>query len=256
MRIAVISDLHLGSGGSGDPFGHDDAEFLRFLRRLEASAEKIVLLGDVFETLRPASPATRPADELLRCRDAHREIATRFERPQYAFVHGNHDAAAKRLWGAPSSLEIESDGVKLHFEHGHAFDGTLHDGGSPIARAGAWASGWVLRAGLPGVYRALERLDSAVLQGVSAEPERCRFQKKAVAAAKARAADVIVTGHTHHPAIAEHGNHLYLNSGTCSGGRISFLRIDTAHGVFRIETEHGASGDDRAHDARAVPVFA
>lgn len=31
MQIAVISDLHLGSGGPVDLFGHDDYEFLRFL---------------------------------------------------------------------------------------------------------------------------------------------------------------------------------------------------------------------------------
>ncbi len=41
MHISVISDLHLGSGGAADGFGHDDAEFLSFLDFLEGNFEKI-----------------------------------------------------------------------------------------------------------------------------------------------------------------------------------------------------------------------
>ena len=35
MSIAVISDLHLGARPATDSFGHDDGEFLRFLRFLD-----------------------------------------------------------------------------------------------------------------------------------------------------------------------------------------------------------------------------
>lgn len=51
MEIAIISDLHIGSGDQTDRFGHDDYEFLRFLDFLESNFSRIVLLGDVFETL-------------------------------------------------------------------------------------------------------------------------------------------------------------------------------------------------------------
>ena len=40
MKIAVISDLHLGRGDGSDRFGHDDAEFLRFLDFLEGDFER------------------------------------------------------------------------------------------------------------------------------------------------------------------------------------------------------------------------
>ena len=49
MQIAVISDLHLGAGGAADGFGHDDGDFLRFLRFLERNFERIVLLGVAFQ---------------------------------------------------------------------------------------------------------------------------------------------------------------------------------------------------------------
>jgi len=54
MHVAVISDVHLGTGGRTDAFGHDDAEFLRFLRFLEHQFEHILLLGDIWETLASA----------------------------------------------------------------------------------------------------------------------------------------------------------------------------------------------------------
>ena len=63
MEIAVISDLHLGTGGAADGFGHDDGEFLKFLSFLEKNFEKVVLLGDVWETLTGALPGD-PAAEL------------------------------------------------------------------------------------------------------------------------------------------------------------------------------------------------
>jgi hypothetical protein len=45
VDIAVISDLHLGSDDPSDSFGHDAAEFLRFLTYLESNFEQVVLLA-------------------------------------------------------------------------------------------------------------------------------------------------------------------------------------------------------------------
>ena len=70
MKIAVISDLHLGPADNTDLFGHDDAEFLRFLQFLESNFERIVLLGDIWETLSSKVPWT-PEQALRACRRAH-----------------------------------------------------------------------------------------------------------------------------------------------------------------------------------------
>ena len=69
MKIAVISDLHLGRGDAADLFGHDDAEFLRFLDFLEGNFERIVLLGDIFETLTCPRPLAQRR-ELVAAREA------------------------------------------------------------------------------------------------------------------------------------------------------------------------------------------
>ena len=49
MRIAVISDLHIGTRAHSDTFQHDPTDFQRFLDVLERDHDHIVLLGDVYQ---------------------------------------------------------------------------------------------------------------------------------------------------------------------------------------------------------------
>src|SRR6187399_117979 len=89
MKLAVISDLHLGAGDRADGFGHDDADFIRFLKFLEGNFERVILLGDIWETLQSRRLGSA-RQELELAQAAHPEIAKRFERPKYHYVHGNH----------------------------------------------------------------------------------------------------------------------------------------------------------------------
>jgi UDP-2,3-diacylglucosamine pyrophosphatase LpxH len=230
VEIAVISDLHLGSEDKADLFGHDDAEFLRFLSHLERNFERIVLLGDIWETLTGPVPFT-PRQAMKACKERHPEIAKRFDRSQYTYLHGNHDIVARDL-GVPGELTLHADGVKLHFMHGH-----VHD---LLIRRARWLSevmvclgAWVRRFGLDPVYRAFEHLDHWLTR-VELDPARCPFQRWAIEWAEHREADVIVTGHTHVSANAEHGSRLFLNSGSCSHGQTSFIAIDTKAGNYRV----------------------
>jgi predicted phosphodiesterase len=230
MEIAVISDLHLGAGDKSDLFGHDDAEFVRYLQFLERNFEKIVLLGDVWETLTTPMPFT-PRQALLACQEKHREIAKRFEGKQYVYVHGNHDIIARQL-GVPGEYALEADGVRLHFMHGH-----VHD---LLIRRARWASeiavclgAWLRRLGMGSIYKVFEHLDHW-LTSAELDPERCTFQRWAIQWAKHREADVIVTGHTHLAASAPHGARLFMNSGSCSHGETNFLAIDTRRANYRV----------------------
>jgi predicted phosphodiesterase len=233
MHIAVISDLHLGVGDRSDLFGHDDADFVRFLDFLERNFERIVLLGDVWETLAGFHPS-RPRATLDEARRAHPEIARRFGRLCYSYVHGNHDVIAGACDGVPEKLELEADGVRLLFTHGHQND-TLWRNAACISEIGVWLGGWLRRVRLEAVYRVFEKLDY-LRDGASVEPERCDFQRWAVGVAEAERADVIVTGHTHVATRAEHGDRLFLNSGSCSEGGYSFLAIDTQRGNYGVHT--------------------
>jgi UDP-2,3-diacylglucosamine pyrophosphatase LpxH len=233
VEIAVISDLHLGPGGAVDGFGHDDAEFLRFLAFLEANFERVVLLGDVWETLTGSLPGD-PAEELLAARLAHPEIEQRFSSDRYTYIHGNHDLVAGALLGVPDEVAIEADGVRLLFTHGHQGD-PLVSRGRWLSELGIWLGGWIRRLGLTTVYRMLSDAD-AWRAGSSADSTRCAFQREWVSQATRRDVDIVVTGHTHIAARAEHGDRLYLNSGSCSDGRLSYLAIDTKRSSYTVHT--------------------
>lgn len=230
MKIAVISDLHLGPGDRADLFGHDEDRFLKFLSHLEANFEKIVLLGDIWETLTPQWPD--PVRGLKQAREAHPQIARRFERKQYSYVHGNHDIIAGKVDGAPEEFQLNVDGTRLLFTHGHHHDLLIRHArwASEVA---VWLGGWILRFGLDCVYRLFDGLDRA-WSGADVDHSRCTFQRWAIDLATVRNADIVITGHTHIPLKQEHQGGLYLNSGSCSHGHLSYLAMDTRAGNYTV----------------------
>ncbi len=235
MQIAVISDLHLGAGGAADGFGHDDGEFLKFLQFLERNFERVVLLGDIWETLTGTLPG-HAAEELTGARKHHREIAARFTRSEYVYIHGNHDLVAGAVDAAPDELWMEADGVRLLFTHGHQND-SLIQRRRWVSELGIWLGGWIRRIGLAPLYRLFAMLDER-RGGLTAESAQSAFQRWAMDLAIQREADVIVTGHTHFAARAEQGSRLFLNSGSCSEGKLSYLAIDTARGCYGVNCSY------------------
>ena len=231
MNIAVISDLHLGSDDATDSFGHDDAEFLRFLGFLESNFERVVLLGDIWETLTSRCPwVARRA--MAETRERHPEIAQRFRRPSYTYIHGNHDLIARELDGAPEQWSLDVDGKRFLFMHGHGHDRLIRLA-RHIVELGVCVGGWIRRAGCHGLYQQLDQLDQK-RSAVSAQPEACSFQAWAVEEASRANADVVVTGHTHVPTATEHGPRMFLNSGSCSRGRFTYLALETRKDVYGV----------------------
>ena len=69
MRIAALSDFHIGARAYMDEFHHDEHSFLAYLDRLEASHDRIVLVGDIYQTEHAMRPGHRAAArELTRAR--------------------------------------------------------------------------------------------------------------------------------------------------------------------------------------------
>lgn len=231
MKLAVISDLHMGRGDAHDPFGHDDGEFLRFLRFLEAEHERVVLLGDIWETL-TAPRGPRRVAELEACHAAHPEIARRLAGPSYVYVHGNHDAIALSRLGALPDLSLERDGVRLLFTHGHLHDWAIRR--IPrFAELAARFGAWVRRVGMHTVYQLLDRFDALVHGNHGAAD--ASFERWALGQADRHAADVVIAGHTHRGGRWEREGTVYLNTGTCSGGALAFASVDTTAGTYRFE---------------------
>lgn len=234
MKIAVISDLHLGRGDRIDEFGHDDGEFLRFLDFLEGNFERVVLAGDVWETLNAKTPRQQ-VKTLAACREAHPEIAKRFERPNYQYLHGNHDIVAGNVMKAPEALHLEADGTRILFTHGHQFDWVINNA-RWMSELIVWLGGWVMRMGLKPVKWVVERIEE-IIRGESRDhPDRDRFQIASLALAEQHKADIVVTGHTHNGIVAQHEDRLFMNSGSCSEGQFSWLSLDTRAGDYALNS--------------------
>ena len=221
MKLAVISDLHLGVGGPEDEFGHDDFEFLQFLAFLEANFEKIILLGDIWETLTAAARAQ--VEEIKRAQAKHREIHKRFQKQQYTYVFGNHDLVAKKHSGALEQFTLEADGVRILFAHGHQSD-LWCSKAKCFSEAAMRVGAWLTRRGMKSVYRALAAI----------EQQRDRTNHYIKRWAWNQDFDIVVTGHTHISERTEKGHQLFLNSGHCSYGQFHFLALDTKQDVYSV----------------------
>jgi UDP-2,3-diacylglucosamine pyrophosphatase LpxH len=233
MHIAVISDLHLGPGDLTDGFGHDDQTFLRFLRYLETNFERIVLLGDIWETL-TGPRLGDPANALDAAKNAHPEIARRFTGPKYSYVHGNHDLIAGSRDRVPAKLLLRTDGASVLFTHGHHHDLLIRKA-RWLSELGVWVGAWLLRLRLSPLYRLFNAVDMS--RSAAAQDDACgSFQRWAVGLARAHETDIVVTGHTHLPSRSEVGDRIFLNSGSCADGRFSFAALDTRTGRYQVES--------------------
>ena len=238
MQIAVISDLHLGPGDATERCVHRDETLLRWLAELEANHERIVLLGDVWETL---TDPTRPGSStrmLYRARRAHARIAERFEKPMYEHLCGNHDRVAQQT-GAREQWTHQAGGDRYLFVHGDILDNSNKT--RWLSTVGVYLGGWLLRAGLERTFSAFEqyahrRVDNApdkrsVGSGSTlAEAGHTAYRIAALELAQSAGADVIVTGHTHRACQVHTDSGAYLNSGSVLNHEVSWLSLDTARG--------------------------
>jgi len=232
MKIAVISDLHLGRGDEADRFGADDSRFLRFLDFLESNFEKIILLGDIFDTL-SGQQWGNPRDELKRCIMAHSKLAVRMLNPKrYTYIIGNHDRIASQVFSAPGEYYINTDGLRLMFTHGHLYDWFSSKARS-FAEALAWIGGWLRRMRMYVVHDFFTDVEDKFILS-SMRTDQNGFQSLACRAAEMNRADIIVTGHTHYGKLERFGKKVYMNSGSCINGIYQFLALVTRAGIYQF----------------------
>jgi UDP-2,3-diacylglucosamine pyrophosphatase LpxH len=205
MRIAVISDLHIGA----DEFS--PTGFGEFLDHLEREHDEIILLGDVFECYSPALPwrALAQYDRLDRL---HRDITHRFRSAKYTILSGNHDMVLRRARGIPSRTERAHNGYRILLSHGHENESAF---GSAIKVRLVELYMWLIyrlkRIGLPALYHWSYRIDYELnmKDGGAAHVEAARRLVR-------DGYDVVVFGHTHvarHVELREGGT--YINTGDC-----------------------------------------
>lgn len=249
VRLAVLSDIHLGAKDALDRFGrtsHAEQGLLATLTELEREVDRIVLLGDIFETLRGVVPGTR-AEELKKGLAAYPEIAQRIlEDDRYTYVFGNHDYVAGRVLGVPEFYSVEVRGRRALFFHGHQAD-WISRGEARLSRFALWGSGMLERAGVA-VTQWVDHHRSAPLPpGV--RPRVSAVETQALAIGRAMGADIVVNGHTHRAIRHEAGDQIYLNSGTCLCGHREYILLDLEADQYEVvqlgaDPAHQRSADD------------
>jgi UDP-2,3-diacylglucosamine pyrophosphatase LpxH len=246
MRVAALSDLHIGVTEARDGFRHDPSRFGAFLDQLEAEHDRIVLLGDIFQTDHGAIPTRASARRHLRRAQARlRPLADRLRGPKYVYVFGNHDAIAGAELGASEHVCLEDHGVRILFIHGHQFDPVAVR--APFAAdLGTWFTGRLRAIGLRPAAAWLEGRDIAIKDRRFRGPEG-PYARGASALAITYDARVVVMGHTHCGRIddrarrrlvddAEDRPVLVANTGSCSRGALSWISVDTAMRRLRLLT--------------------
>ena len=226
MRLAVISDLHIGPSPNTDAFGHDADQFCSFLDRLEASHDRIILLGDIYQC--DHGPIPGRESEIRQLKSAQQRsqwLTDRIADSGYVLLSGNHDTVTTEVLGAQKLLVLEDNGVRVLLTHGDQFDPALQN--IPMLSATAtWFVGRLRSAGLRGVSQWLEGRD------VSIKADRFQiaegpYAEGAKQLMREHRTDFVVFGHTHVPWKQNINAGFLLNSGTCSLGQRMFVSIDT-----------------------------
>ncbi|MCB1174357.1 MAG: metallophosphoesterase family protein [Leptospiraceae bacterium] len=236
MRIAVLSDLHIG----GDSFAQQADGFPALLDHLERYFDRIILLGDIFETAFPCWP-WQSGQLYLRLFREHRVLSQRFRKDPYVLLCGNHDVVAMRRFGIPQRLSMQVDGLRLLFTHGHECErqyrvAWLHR----LTDFYLWWAGFCKRQGFDGLYRLAYFFDYR--QNVA--DGGLRFRHAARQLIRHQAYDCVVMGHTHREEMQRFlDGGIYINTGDCQSRCIA-AAIDTGKRLFQlVELRQGTAPD-------------
>ncbi len=233
MRIAAVSDLHIGDRAHSDTFRHAEGDFLGWLDVLEAQHDTLVLLGDIYQTDHGPLPGPASARRALAlARERTERLSLRFAEPQYRWISGNHDPITHEVLGAARSLTFGEPGCRALFVHGDAYDPVI--GRAPrLSAAGTWFTGQARAVGLRTVAEVLEDRDVTVKGRLHKGPAG-PYGRAAQALMAEQGVQVVVMGHTHIPVRLELPDGVLANTGTCSRGRFMGVSVDTGTGEVRL----------------------
>ncbi len=230
MRVAALSDLHIGLDPTTDAFQHRADAFARFLDDLLGQHDRVVLLGDIFAADHAAGWGERFAQAHLR-RILTRVpwLSDRLAHDRVHYVHGNHDLAAAAVLGAAERVVLGEGAYRAMFVHGHQFD----PGGQKaliLAQTGTGVTGRMRAFGLRRTAQWFEDRDVEI-KDVRFRGPAGPYASAADALCRQSGVRAVVMGHTHAARVDVMPHGLSLNTGSCSCGRREYVSLDLARGV-------------------------
>jgi predicted phosphodiesterase len=221
MVILIISDLHIDCGDNFGTFGWKPARFIKTLDKLIEScgAEQVILNGDIFDLYKYTFKQVYKKNF---------ELISYFNRKNFIYLRGNHDIF--NPFAKDFHHIANSKGQSIYIEHGHNADFL---NGTRIGRAISILGFSILKKiiHIPFIqklyFKAVEYDD-----GVNRIPKKYntyRYLKYALRLLLNY--DVVILGHTHkiesYKTYYLSQKKVFLNSGTCSLGRLQAIILDT-----------------------------
>ncbi|HUN66015.1 MAG TPA: UDP-2,3-diacylglucosamine diphosphatase [Bacteroidota bacterium] len=242
----IISDLHLGSANCRD---REIVEFLERLRSGEIPVRRLILNGDVFDSI-----------DFRRLNKRHWKILSLLrklsDRISITWVCGNHDGPAEmisHLLGVEVVDEyiFESGGRAVLVLHGHRFDDFI----DTYPRI-------TLAADL--LYRFLQTIDRSHRFARFAKSNskiflRCaeKIRVQSVSHAQASGCDIVCCGHTHHAEQIAGQFVEYHNSGCWTESPCTYLDVNRGRVLLRTFVPAGITEQtDYAETAEPAIEFA
>jgi UDP-2,3-diacylglucosamine pyrophosphatase LpxH len=214
LDAVVISDLHLGSENCQ---AKSLVHFLESIRRREMLTHKLILNGDVFDSI-----------DFRRLKKQHWKVLSLIRKlsdtVEIIWINGNHDGPSEivsHLLGVEVVDEyiLESGEKRVLLLHGHRFDQFIER--YPLTTKLADMT-----------YRFLQWLDKSHTIARQAKSKskvflRCVeiIQESSMQYAKKKQCDIVCCGHTHHPVIVVQDPVSYYNSGCWTEVPCHYLTI-------------------------------
>lgn len=240
MNLLVISDLHIDNGDRFGTFGWKPKKFIKTIEKLIHlyNIDQVVLNGDVFDLYK------YPFKEVYR---NNFELISYFNRKGYIYIRGNHDLL--NPFARDNYTHTNSKGQTIYIEHGHNADFL---NGTQIGRA-------ISRLGFLLLKKTIRNklVERIYFKAVEWDDQIHRIPKKYntfkylnYALKLLRSYDVVILGHTHklesHKTYYLNTKKIYLNTGSCSMGRLQAVILDTEtlkHETLKLSGKEISSKD-------------
>jgi len=240
MKLLVISDLHLGDKSRFDNCGWDFKEFKTVLETVQQryKIEQTVLNGDIFELYK---------HKYTEIAKTNAEFISYLQTNNFVYIKGNHDWLLDG--GVDSYQLVNSQGKKIHIEHGHNADFL---NGTSFGRVLGKAFFKILKQLMSvelflKIYFKIVEFDDEVNR-VPKKYNSIKYLKYALKLLKHH--DVVIMGHTHkmeiHKTYYLNNKKRYLNTGACSLSRFQGIILDTEtleYDTVKIDKEEFFNND-------------
>ena len=233
-RVALLSDLHLGRGGSADDGPADASALAAALHALAARVDRVLLAGDVLELQHGLVPfAWAREARLMRAR--HAGLVAALTAPSFVWLVGNHDEPLARLDGHLADLRLDVGGRRLLVLHGHQVD-PLHVYAPRLEAFGSWGAAMAVRAGWRGAWTLATGL-AGRLNGMHRAPVESAFTRRLLAWGKARGATWVAHGHDHAPLLLTRDGVTLVRPGATTGRHLRYALLDLVDGRASLHHE-------------------